>query len=895
MKPAITATTATTSLLVFLLCAPLALLRAPLLAAADQAALDGSDEHTRIWQKEISRMSAADLEAEIATLHAANTGRLRALENRVAPPAPSPSAPRIHADDSVLHSALAIARRYNARVATRGPDGKQGIYNIKVGDIEAVRWTLLQAREIANVLAAAEKHLDALADGRLAPYRQPALAGASLKITPDGFRAVTRTSGKTESTPVIPGGYGHFYNVVEDGEFLRETGTRLIQQERGPNAQFPNGAAAGAQQILDTLSRARATDGWFVDFLLSPHYMPKNLYAKHPDLANSGNSGFLGYNIDHPVARDVIEKWIRDVVPLAINAGRGGDAGSGDNSGGNESGAAARTDAAPTSLFAFCLSNEPGYSDSGRDPQSLPLWRQFLREKHQTLAALNAAHRARHASFDDVPVPPYSKYPDASDPAALAAFYDWTRFNNRHFADWHRWMGDLVKEAAATVTPPLPPPAIHVKIMPDVLDARPPAQRTHGGILSRGVDPELLTEFTDIAGCDSWSFVSPRDPDWHYTWLGTHLFYDLLHSFNNRPVFDSEMHVIVDRHPAEHIPATQTYTAHWQGALHHRTAWTTWKWGEPGGHTALGSIYLRPANLFAAAKATHDLNRLAAEVEALNAAPARVAILYSPTSLYWQSDYPVELRRLYTRLTLLGHKITFVSERQLAAGKEKIPPAVEVLFLPRATHTTPAARAALANLATSSANAATANAAATNAITIASIGDDNLRHDEYNRDFSDTATDTAASALAKIRPAAILTKKRIAEKPAGFETPAIRAADLDTLAAFLARNMRSPQPAALLDTVASARAYGIEYRDLRLTAPDGSQRRLLPLTNLSRKTLRVRLDLPPENSTAPITDLISGQPVDTRGGFDLHPLTPLLLEIRARDQISQPAKNQTNK
>ncbi|EIP97705.1 hypothetical protein OpiT1DRAFT_02152 [Opitutaceae bacterium TAV1] len=831
------------------LCAPLfaaaaPAANAPATNAADKAALDGSDEHTRVWQKDISRIGAAEAEAEIAALLAANTGRLRALEERVAV---SPSASRIIADDSVLRSALAIARRYNARVATRGPDGKQGIYNIKVGDIEAVRWTLLQARETTDVLAAAEKHLDALASGRLAPYHQPVLAGASIEITSAGFRAVTQTNGKTESTPVILGGYGHFYNVVEDGEFLRETGSRLIQQERGPNAQLPNGAAAGARQILDTISRAR-NDGWLVDFLLSPHYMHKSLFSKYPDLENSGNSGFLKYNIDHPVARDAIEKWIRDVVPLAMKAGAGSNT------------------AAPTSLFAFCLSNEPGYSDSGRDPQSLPLWRQFLREKHGgDLAALNAAHHANYTSFDDVPVPPYSKYPDASDPAALAAFYDWTRFNNQHFADWHRWMRDLVKEAAATVAPPSP--AVHVKTMPDVFDARPPEQRTHSGILSRGVDPELITEFTDIAGCDTWSFVSPRDPDWHYTWLRTHLFYDLLNSFNKRPVFDSEMHVIVDRHPAERISSAQIYTTHWQGALHHRTAWTTWKWGEPGGNSALGSIYLRPANLFAAAKATHDLNRLAAEIEALNAASARVAILYSPTSLYWQPDYPVELRRLYTRLTMLGHKITFVSERQLAAGKEKIPATVEVIFLPSATHTTPAARAALAKLA--------------NDITIAGIGDDNLRYDEYNRDFP------GDPAFSRIRAVTIPTQKQVALKPIGADTPAARVTELKTLADFLSQNMRSPQPVALLDTTASGRAFGIEYRDFRMTDTDGSQRRLLPLTNLSRRTLRIRLDLPhPDsagNTTAIITDLISGQPVDAQGGFELQPLTPLLLEIRARN------------
>lgn len=690
--------------------------------------------------------------------------------------------------------------------------------------------------------------MDALTSGQLTPYKQPTFPDTSLEITSSGFRAITQSGDKTTSIPVVLGGYGHFYDVVKDGEFLREIGSRLIQQERGPNSQIPNGAVAGASQILNTISNARK-DGWFVDFLLSPHYMHKNLFSQHPDLTNSGNSGFLKYNIDHPVARNAIETWIRGITPVAIKTGSSSD------------------NISANSLFAFCLSNEPGYSDSGRNPQSLPLWINFLREKHgNNLENLNAAHHTRYSSFDEVPVPPYSKYPTTDDPTALAAFYDWTRFNNQHFADWHRWMRDLVKDAAANAS--LPPPAVHIKTMPDVFDARPPSERTHSGILSRGVDPELLTELTDIAGCDTWSFVSPRDADWHYTWLRTHLFYDLLNSFNKRPVFDSEMHVIVDRHPAELISSDQIYTTHWQGALHHRTAWATWKWGEPGGHSSLGSIYLRPANLFAATKATHDLNRLAAEIEAINATPAHVAILYSPTSLYWQPEYPIELRRLYTSLTMLGHKITFISERQLTAQNAKIADSLEVIFLPSVTHTASATRAALTKLATEK------------TITIASIGDDNLRYDEYNRDFSDAVN------LSKIRSLSILSKKQISKKPVGFETSATRAIELKTLARFLGKNMRSQQPISLFDlstpNASKTRAFGIEYRDITIATSDGTKRRLLPLTNLSRKSLRVRLDLPSLPANAVVRDLISGQSFDIQKDFELRPLTPLLLEIRSR-------------
>lgn len=50
----------------------------------DQAALDGSDEHTRIWQKDILSIGAPEAEAEIAELLASNIKRLQAFEDRLA-------------------------------------------------------------------------------------------------------------------------------------------------------------------------------------------------------------------------------------------------------------------------------------------------------------------------------------------------------------------------------------------------------------------------------------------------------------------------------------------------------------------------------------------------------------------------------------------------------------------------------------------------------------------------------------------------------------------------------------------------------------------------------------------------------------------------------------------
>ena len=39
-----------------------------------------------------------------------------------------------------------------------------------------------------------------------------------------------------------------------------------------------------------------------------------------------------------------------------------------------------------------------------------------------------------------------------------AQYYDWTRFNKKHFSDWHRWMAQIVKKN-------LPHVPVHAKIM----------------------------------------------------------------------------------------------------------------------------------------------------------------------------------------------------------------------------------------------------------------------------------------------------------------------------------------------------------------------------------------------------------------------------------------------
>ena len=228
-----------------------------------------------------------------------------------------------------------------------------------------------------------------------------------------------------------------------------------------------------------------------------------------------------------------------------------------------------------------------------------------------------------------------------------------------------------------------------------------------------GVDPELMCDFTDIAGCDN--FVG-FDNSTLTAWPNLEFYYDWLNSFRHQPVFNSELHFIPDGFPPQHIPGENSRAIVWQGVLHHLGASTIWVWNEPG-PGLLGSIYLRPANIFGVSEALLDANRLSREVTLINRAKPRVALLYSQPSIFWEAGYGGAIMGLHAQLKYAGEKVTFVSERQLAAGAV---PKLDVILTSRATHVADATVEGLRNFAGAGGK-------------VIFCGDDDLKFDEYHR------------------------------------------------------------------------------------------------------------------------------------------------------------------
>jgi hypothetical protein len=629
----------------------------------------------------------------------------------------------------------------------------------------SLAWIRLQLEEVGQVLDEAE---------RTAQVDPPVLRWHPSKSAKTKLKQGTFYE---HGRPVYFAGYGHFQAVINDLPNFPALGASLIQDGRaGPSSMNADGTLQpGAISVLEGLDRA-ARFGMKVDFLLSPHYYPD--WAQTPDLRN-GNIGFLSFNIFHPKAKATIAKWAEVM--------------------------AARLKDKPA-LHTVCLANEPVYNSSGRDPYTRPDFVRFLREKHGDVAPLNALYGASYRSFEEVVVPGDGL---PAGQGARRAYYDWTTFNKEMFAGWHTWLNSRLKQQGLKVP-------THTKIMV--------FQSLDRDKLHYGVDPELMCDATDLAGCDDYAFLGGT---YAYDWLSNEFFYDLLHSFRGQPVFNSENHLIPDGTGPSHLPMTHSRAVLWQGGLHHQGSTTIWVWEQAADPSLAGSIYFRPGNVYGAGRAMLDLNRLAPEVTAINNARPAVALLYSQPSIFWEEKYQPTIYALYTALNFLGQNITFISERQLARGTAA---KVQWLLVPNATHVLASTPPALARFVKAGGQ-------------VLLIGKESLGHDEYDRPLEHGAENYPMLDSAGQDPAT---------------------------AAALREHLTSVRFTDLRDSATGKPAWSVEFR-----AAGQGRATLVPLINLG--TVSKTLSFPAWANRRAL-DLLSGEEVEL-SAVKAEPMVPRLLRI----------------
>jgi len=167
------------------------------------------------------------------------------------------------------------------------------------------------------------------------------------------------------------------------------------------------------------------------------------------------------------------------------------------------------------------------------------------------------------------------------------------------------------------------------------------------------------------------------------------------------PILNAENHIIRDGEE-KLIPSDHIYTSVFEQFLQGAGGIVTWVWVENTFERNYdaglrGCIYHRPTDIIAQARAVNDANRLAEPISAYVKAEPEVALLYSPSSLIQNAEsWSASLIDTYTRLCFTGHKIGFISEKQLAKGEFG---KLKAIILTNATHLPTDAAEALARFA----------------------------------------------------------------------------------------------------------------------------------------------------------------------------------------------------
>lgn len=475
-----------------------------------------------------------------------------------------------------------------------------------------------------------------------------------------------------KNEPVFYIGYCGFLKLRKDIPHLRELGANFIQMEIGPHDIInPIGThkeyaieddevfESGEEYIIEkgefefnfkelicdiipALENAKK-HGIAVNFLLSPHYMPNWYIDKYPEIRTK-SLGFIRYNIYHEKAKELLEVYLRTLLPILVKY---------------------------DVIQSFCLTNEPQFNTAAdavsgeEDKHDLlptldiedkrtdltPQWQAYLQERYKSIEVLNKTWNTEYKAFSDI----YMPQEDDFSPR----FLEWSRWNNKKFAQWHKWLRDIVREYAPNIP-------VQTKFQSTFGTSE---MKYHRRFLKTGIDPELIAEFTDFSGNDCCSFENRSHLPLSYKLM----WYDYLTSIKKMPVHDTEDHVIEDR-IKDYIPiqAERIYADMWQGAIHGRGASAVWTWQRSNAPRAAsnGSVLHRPDCIEAIGRANFDLNRLRYEADSLQKAKKEIAILYSDTARNYSMEYSADVFRTYEGALYSGITAEFVTEKQIGKIKD---------------------------------------------------------------------------------------------------------------------------------------------------------------------------------------------------------------------------------
>lgn len=442
--------------------------------------------------------------------------------------------------------------------------------------------------------------------------------------SPSRFRLEIKNGGLyQQNQPVILTGLCGWNDVADDIPLYHGYGYNLAGLEIGPSSTVSGPGKNDLSEkkinefLLPALKTARKQNV-AVMLLVSPHYFPEWAFTAWPELKTCGH-GFLKYCIENPHAREILARHLRFLISKIKNE---------------------------PALHSYCLANEPQFIENCEF--SRQKFQQFLRQKYLSIEKLNATWQSDYPDFSQIAIPTEINPP--------AVKYDWQIFHARQVTEFFGWMKSIIREED-------PQRPVHIKFMMDVFD---PGE----GLF--GIDREALGELCEISGCDAVTAFPDASGEFAADFLRQNMFYDLLRSFQpDKPIFNSEAHIIRDNDLLVDYPASYLRTSLWEATLHGQSASAIWVWAKNEVHPDLaGNLLHRPAANESAGRTALDLQRLAPALEKLARLKSPVALLYSEASkLLSGAHYLEELKKAYSGLIFQGLPVRFITEKQIEAGK----------------------------------------------------------------------------------------------------------------------------------------------------------------------------------------------------------------------------------
>ncbi|MBQ7574418.1 MAG: beta-galactosidase [Clostridia bacterium] len=427
---------------------------------------------------------------------------------------------------------------------------------------------------------------------------------------------------------------------IDNLSFCEEGSNVNLLQNGGFEANYNEDYQMSANSIklieLENILNDAQKNDISVSVLLSPHYFPESIIQKYGIAHNDGASSFIKYNVNADIAKQVIEEYLRMVIPKIKDY---------------------------TSLNSICLSNEPLFKPESCGDFYLDEWHNFLKEKYGSTWNLYLAYGKYYLSFDRVPLG-YSN---------SAMEYDYKLFNDKVFSRWHRWMAGIIHELAPDVP-------LYSKIMAYVDDDDTQAR------MKRGVGYESYYDFFELNGCDAHNYINDGSGLYQVDdgYLVEEMWYDYMRSIKDAPVINAEDHIIPDR-SRNYSDDVTDYVAQniYMGAIHGRAISDIWVWERSYDKTSDfdGSILNRPDTIAAISKATFNLNANAYEITALKDAEKEVGILYSDSSMIYDDATSFATYQAYSACLYSGKAVQFVTPSQLEKMNN-----CKVLIVPQATY-----------------------------------------------------------------------------------------------------------------------------------------------------------------------------------------------------------------